>query len=285
MKGYKDSYEYIHAMQDGKCACCGGKLEHYHHITERSKGGSDTPENLIGLCNACHDKVHKGELVLEKIGLKKKYAALSVLNQAMPRIAEGLIQLFDAGSMKSTASSDDNVRLCLGWETSMAREGAGIKKDHPEDAVCIAALEFKINDIKDDQTAFEIKQFRRHDRQRIKAQKERAYKLPDENGKLQTVCKNRHKRIGQGDIDSVEEFRKAHPSDVGRLTVVKSKRVYNRLDREMPGALFIYKGKEYVLKGQKNNGESYLAEGLPKNGVSSKKCQIIRHNSGLVYMH
>jgi len=29
-----------------------------HHVTFRSHGGSDVPENLLALCNLCHRKAH-----------------------------------------------------------------------------------------------------------------------------------------------------------------------------------------------------------------------------------
>ncbi len=269
LKGYKDTHEYIYAMQDGKCACCGSKIEHFHHLTPRSKGGSDTPENLVGLCNSCHTKVHTGELSLEKIGLKKKYAALSVLNQAIPYIIDGLVEMF----------SEEHVHLCEGYETRMVRESLCIGKDHSEDAVCIALLGTGITEAHDDAEAFEIRQFRRHDRQNVKAQRERTYYL---DGKV--VCKNRHKRTDQGKVDSLEAFRKKHPSDIGRLVVKKSIRYYNRRDRIFPGAVFRYQGSEHVLTAQRNNGAYYYAAGLAKNGVSSKQCLVVKQNSGLVYL-
>ena len=268
LKNYKDSHEYIYSMQEGKCACCNSSIEHYHHIIPRSKGGSDTPENLIGLCSSCHDKVHKGELPLENTGLKKKYAALSVLNQAIPYIIEGLVEIF----------GEENVHFCEGYETQTARESLAIDKDHPEDAVCIALLGSGVTEVHDDTDTFEIRQFRRHDRHNIRAQRERTYYL---GGKA--VCKNRHKRFEQKG-DSLEEFRMKHPSDVGRLTVKKSTRHYNRLNRILPGAIFWYKGIEHVLTAQRNNGTYYYASGLAKNGVPSKQCLVVEQNRGLVYL-
>lgn len=53
------------------CACCGGRIDRYHHIAPRHKGGSDGPENLVGLCEECHAKVHTGKLSLTKLGQAK----------------------------------------------------------------------------------------------------------------------------------------------------------------------------------------------------------------------
>lgn len=268
LKGYKDSYEYLYSMQDGKCACCNGKIEHYHHLVPRSKGGSDTPENLMGLCNDCHDKVHKGKLSLEKAGLRKKYAALSVLNQAIPYIMNGLIEMF----------SEKNVYICEGYETQMTRKSLCIGKDHPEDALCIALLGAGTTKLTDNEAAFEIRQFRRHDRAIINNQRERTYYL---NGKA--VCKNRHKRFEQKG-DSLEEFRDKHPSDVKRLTVKKSIRYYNSDGRLIPGMVFSHNGQRHVMSGQLTGGKYLRAVGNNKTNYPIKDCRIIGRNIGLVYL-
>lgn len=31
-----------------------------HHLTYRSQGGDDAPENLVWLCRECHDSIHRG---------------------------------------------------------------------------------------------------------------------------------------------------------------------------------------------------------------------------------
>lgn len=43
-----------------RCAICGNKdfLE-YHHLTEKSKGGTDDYDNLILLCACCHAIIHR----------------------------------------------------------------------------------------------------------------------------------------------------------------------------------------------------------------------------------
>ena len=69
----------------------------------------------------------------------------------------------------------------------------------------------------------DLAQYRRHRRAHIHAQRDRLYYLP---GDKQPVAHNRHKRCDQGDVDSLAEFRKAHPQDVGRLTVKRAVRLY-----------------------------------------------------------
>lgn len=43
-----------------KCRSCGHRSNlHVHHVVFRSQQGEDTPDNLVTLCNSCHDGVHK----------------------------------------------------------------------------------------------------------------------------------------------------------------------------------------------------------------------------------
>lgn len=62
------------------CEVCGAEAVDIHHITSRSLGGSDEPENLIALCRVkegekgCHDKAACGELTKEylcKVAVKR----------------------------------------------------------------------------------------------------------------------------------------------------------------------------------------------------------------------
>jgi 5-methylcytosine-specific restriction endonuclease McrA len=269
MKGYKNAREYITALQEGKCAICGGPIDHIHHITPRSEGGSDTPENMVGLCSKCHEDVHLGKLSLASTGLKKKYAALSVLNQAIPYIYQGLVERF----------GEEHVHICFGHQTEKFRKEHGILKGHANDAVCIAAIGAGINTIHDDVITHEIKQFRRHDRQLIKSQRERTYYL---DGK--PVCKNRHKRFEQK-CDSLEEFRDSHPDEICRLTVKPSTRYYNDPKRDLPGAVFWYKGQRYVLSGQLSNGKQYRAVGCGTQNFNALRCNITERNKGLVWLY
>ena len=115
LKGYASVDDYIYDQQDGKCIFCGRPIKHYHHIVPRSKGGSDRPENKAGLCEHHHDLVHKDEAWAKKLaglGEKKKYAALSILNQAIPFIYQGLIDRF----------GESHVHIIAGWQTKHIRE-------------------------------------------------------------------------------------------------------------------------------------------------------------------
>lgn len=139
-----------------------------------------------------------------------------------------------------------------------------------------------------DGECYEIRQFRRHDRAKIKAQKQRTYYLGKEK-----VAVNRKRATAQKeDTVSLEEwFEKQcelHGETEARrllsiLTVKKSKRSYNNPKRLMPGAVIEFEGREYIFASQKNNGTQYKGIGMEKY-VSATKCRVVRRNTGLVYL-
>ena len=70
----------------------------------------------------------------------------------------------------------------------------------------------------------------------------------------------------------------------GHITVKKSTRSYNSRNRVAPGAIFYYNGKRLVLTGQLTGGKYYRAYGDTKTNYLVNKCQIYKHNEGLVFV-
>jgi len=266
LRNFADVYDYVWNQQNGKCICCGKPIEHYHHIVPRHNKGSDRPENIIGICSKCHEEIHTGQRDIIAIGEKKKYAALSVLNQAVPFIESELSKIFG-----------DNFVTCTGYETSSLREYFEISKDHDNDAVCIASYQISPDFISDTQPTHEIRQFRRHNRQIIHSQRERTYCL---DGKM--IAKNRKPRFEQNgkalsDLNLTQK-------ELARLTVKPSRRYYNNMERQlMPGTEFFYHGQRYIMSGQQNNGFYLLAVGS-KMRFKTSECGIVKLNRGLVYV-
>ena len=129
---------------------------------------------------------------------------------------------------------------------------------------------------------YEVKQFRRHNRAIIHSQRERTYKLDKD-----TVAKNRKARFEQ-EGDSLESFLESVPVAWRRdvcleLTVTKSVRHYNTQGRHLPGTVFYYQGRRYVLSGQHSNGAYYRAVGCGKKNFPSKHCHLVEIG-GLVHL-
>ncbi len=289
LKGYSNVNDAVFDQQDGKCLLCGEPIEHYHHIVPRSKNGSNTLENIVGLCCHCHEAVHKDEDVQKalkdkKSGLMKKYAALSALNQAIPFIYKRLVEDF----------GEEHVFTCTGRGTAMVRKGLGFTKTkknqlHEVDAYCIALLALGCTDaeLPTFEHVYQMTQFRRQNRANINNQRERSYYYEGES-----VAKNRKDRIEQKD-DSLETWYQKMVQQYGEkeadcrrsiLQVKKSTRHYNTPGRVMPGAVFYYKGERYIMCGQHSKGQYYRVVGDAKTNYPAKKCRIVKQNEGLVFL-
>ena len=130
---------------------------------------------------------------------------------------------------------------------------------------------------------YRIKQFLRHDRASVKAQKECTYY---HNGKA--VAKNRHKRTGQADakvpFPSLAEYLQEHPEYKGRLTVRKSIRSYNNTKRNLPGTVYTECGNPFVLRATQSNGTRLYGMGEDMDYHKTVRCKLSQHNAGLVYI-
>ena len=132
--GYASRKEAILHRDNYACQCCGAKntrLE-VHHITYRSKGGTDDEKNLITLCKKCHDAVHTGILIITKIPkkLNLKYAThMSIIRSQLLKVYPEAIETF-------------------GFVTKENRNHLSLPKEHFIDACVIASggEEFKLAD-------------------------------------------------------------------------------------------------------------------------------------------
>jgi len=268
----------VYEVQKGKCLLCGNDIDHYHHVAPKSKGGSNTINNIVGLCKYCHHKVHTTkeaslELQKKKDGLNKKYGALSVLNQIIPYLIAELVKLFPG-----------HVFVTDGRSTKAFRDDHNIEKDHYLDAYCIACSILDIEEADPPEDSFTIYQYRRHDR--MACHKENVDRKYYEDGKL--VATNRHKREEQKS-DSLDEYREAHSKAyISELTVKEHITQYKDMDRIMPGALMRDKATNrlFILNAShgREHGEVsyYISPDMTKH--RAKRCETVRYNTGLVFV-
>lgn len=271
LHGFGSVEAAVSASQDGHCIFCKNPIEHYHHVVPVSKGGSNTMENRVGVCEKHHELVHtdavwREKLAKKKNGVNKKYHALSVLNQIIPHLEREL------------AAFPGHCFVTEGQSTKAFRDANGVEKTHHSDAYCIACSILPAAKIAVPEQMFEIRQYRRHDRQAAhQAMLDRKYYL---DGKL--VATNRHKATEQYS-DSLEDF-VAKGGEVSRLVVKEHKPVYKRQDRWMPGSIVSFNGAVSVLdhsmgvyKGKPNY--YFNTEG---ERFHSSKCVLLAHPAGLV---
>ena len=123
--GFANSRAHALDRDNYTCQHCGAKntrLE-VHHILFRSQGGSDDLDNLITLCEKCHNNLHHGKIELKIKGKKKsllKHASqMSVIRCMLLNYYSEAIETF-------------------GYVTKANREQSKLSKEHYNDAITIA---------------------------------------------------------------------------------------------------------------------------------------------------
>jgi hypothetical protein len=125
-KGFYNVKAYVLAKDNYICQYCKGKSKdpklHCHHIVFRSQRGTDSPENLICLCNTCHDALHAGKIKLSGRKSKTKHATeISIIKSQIKK-------------------SGWNFTETFGYETKYKREQIlELPKTHYFDAVSICS--------------------------------------------------------------------------------------------------------------------------------------------------
>ena len=150
--GFSNVREYILFRDGHKCQCCHGKsgdpILNVHHIESRMTGGN-APNNLITLCEHCHQGYHQGNISLPK----SIHRGMSFRDAAFM----GIMRWVFYNRLKEQYP---DVHLTYGYITKNTRIVNNIAKTHTADAYCIAG------NIKAKRLDYEYlrKQVRRHNR-------------------------------------------------------------------------------------------------------------------------
>ena len=134
--GFANAREHALVRDNYTCQCCGKKncrLE-VHHIVFRSDNGSDDLENLVTLCEDCHNAIHHDGKELKLKG--KRRSTLRYTTQ-MSIIRSILLQKYP------------DAEETTGYVTKANREHLELEKTHYIDACVIASCgrPFKSSDI------------------------------------------------------------------------------------------------------------------------------------------
>ena len=271
--GTNGLHDAVSSQQDHHCIFCEEPIDHFHHVVPKSKNGSDTLPNIVGLCIKHHRLVHTEQAWTEKLakaktGLNKKYGALSVLNQIIPYLMDELAKTFP-------------TYATTGYSTSGFRKANSIEKTHNSDAYCIACSVLKEPSITIDHSErFLLMQFRRHDRQAcMQEMVDRKYILNRD-----VVAVNRHKAMEQK-VDSLEEYvSKGGCTD--RLEVRPHGATYKLMNRIFPGAVMLVDGKYKVLTASKgrHHGKPDYYEFSDGTKATPKHCHVMAQNTGIVFV-
>lgn len=167
MYGEYNVRQYVLKRDNYTCRICGCKDAKFnvHHIETRKTGGN-APDNLITLCENCHEKLHKGAINPDVVGKRRlrstrDAAFMGIMRKTLMRRLEEEL--------------DVPVVETMGYITKATRiEYLRLAKTHTSDALAIAQGKhgFNINrltTIKLSDRIYVVKPVRHHNRQLHKA--------------------------------------------------------------------------------------------------------------------
>ena len=132
--GFWNAREYVLFRDGHKCRCCRGKSKdirlNVHHIESRKTGG-DAPDNLVTLCETCHNAYHAGELELPP-SIKRGVSFRDATFMGIMRWA------FYNRVKEAFTARGIEVRMTYGYITKNTRIRNGLPKIHCIDARCIS---------------------------------------------------------------------------------------------------------------------------------------------------
>jgi len=130
-KGFYNVKAYVLHKDNYACQHCKAKNVklRVHHIIFRGRGGTDSPDNLITLCESCHEALHRGEFEIKGKRSKTKHATeIGVVKSQLRKQFGGFEETF-------------------GYETKFKREQfLQLPKTHSNDAVAICCEDGEVVD-------------------------------------------------------------------------------------------------------------------------------------------
>lgn len=128
--GFWNVREYVLWRDNHKCQCCKGKSGdkrlNAHHIESRKTGGN-APNNLITLCETCHNNYHAGLIKLP-----------ASIKRGMSFKAETFMGIMRWKLYDTLKSKYSNVELTYGYITKNTRIRNNLDKTHCVDVRCIS---------------------------------------------------------------------------------------------------------------------------------------------------
>lgn len=126
--GFWNVREYVLFRDSYKCQYCKGKSKdnrlNVHHLESRKTGG-DSPNNLVTLCETCHNAYHKGKIQLN-IKRGKSFRDAAFMGIMRKTLLVRLRKIYH------------NVKETFGYITKHVRIENNLPKEHYVDARCIS---------------------------------------------------------------------------------------------------------------------------------------------------
>ena len=126
--------DFIFSRSNGKCSYCGKQAQEIDHIVPRSKGGTDSVNNLTATCRSCNEK--KSNLTLKAFGklMNKDYSHLEP--KKLPKDA-AIVQSARNYMVKEITKLVPDTTTHDAWLTKYNRDELGLPKEHYYDALSV----------------------------------------------------------------------------------------------------------------------------------------------------
>lgn len=244
MMGFWNTREYVLHRDNHKCQNpnCKNKdkekILEVHHIKFKSYGGTNSPSNLITLCNKCHTSPnHKKEKFLYDWCMEGKK-----VRGFKDATFMSMIRWYLINSLKENHT---NIYSTYGYITKNHRINNKIEKTHYNDAFCIA------NGINQERNIeiFKIKQSRRNNRSLEMFYDAKYIDLRTgekvSGGDLNSGRRTRNKNLNS---ENLHQYRGKKLSK-GQRRIRKVRYFYQ------PNDLVKYEGRVYSVRGTQNGGK------------------------------
>ena len=126
--------DFVFSRSNGKCSYCGKQAQEIDHIVPRSKGGTNSVNNLTATCRACNEK--KSNLSLKAFGklMNKDYSHLEP--KKLPKDA-AIVQSARNYMVKEITKLIPDTTTHDAWLTKYNRDELGLPKEHYYDALSV----------------------------------------------------------------------------------------------------------------------------------------------------
>ena len=264
-KGYSNVKAYVLHRDGYKCQNPNCKHKdknselHVHHIKYRSKGGSDSPSNLITLCTHCHTPENHNGFLLTWKPKTKGFKDATFMSTIRKMLVE---KLRDKYSVEET----------YGYLTKEKRQLLGLEKTHYNDAFCVAngvmQLRYK---------PFEVVQVRRNNRSLATFYDAKYIDARDGSTKSgKELFNGRTTRNKNLNSENLSKYRLKKIKN-GRVSVRKSRYPFQPMD------LVKYNEQKMYVRGTQNLGKYVALKGSTKP-VAVSKVEIVKYGKGFCWI-
>ena len=126
--------EFIFFRSNGKCSYCGKQAQEIDHIVPRSKGGTNSVDNLTATCRSCNER--KSNLSLKEFGKLVGKDFSKIEPKTLPKHAS-IVQSARNYMVKEITKLVPDTTTHDAWRTKYNRDELGLPKQHYYDALSV----------------------------------------------------------------------------------------------------------------------------------------------------